>query len=307
MQTPGVISDPRVRSCPLISYKDSNMPHLLNLGSQRPEQNETSLAIVPRDHPLIPLPSLEAEASGLLDRLLTIFQENSGYVHMHNKRENPQRLKTCTDKFSDAVLVNATLNCLSVLIRSRQSIANKILNAILSFNPLKQANSPPTPTLRVHIKSMERTTRALLINVMKRYIPFPSKGDRHSTTDQNLFRNPNNPLGGRIQQYIDRMAQSRNDIFQEGPRKRGPPTEPTDASDNAKRMRVGAETPPQLKIPPLPPGPNSVDQLFTLTEDAGLTSFDVKQLPLDLVVKITVPVLARVDQSSLDQAVAVCY
>ncbi|KAK2758656.1 hypothetical protein FQN54_003346 [Arachnomyces sp. PD_36] len=241
VQTPGVISDPR-----------------------RPEQNETSLSIVPRDHPLVPLPSLEAEASGLLDRLLTIFQENSG----------------------DAILVNATLNCLSVLVRTRQTIANKILNAILNFNPLKQANSPPTPTLRVNIKSMERTTRALLINVMK--------------------RNPNNPLGGRIQQYIDRMAQSRNEIFQEAPKKRGLPTEPVDNSDNAKRMRVGAETPPQsqLKIPPLPPGPNSFDQLFTLTEDKGLTSFDVKQLPLDLVVKITVPVLARVDQSALDQAIA---
>lgn len=77
---------------------------------------------------------------------------------------------TCADEYSDAVLVNATLNCLAVLIRSRQSIANKILNAILNFNPLKQANSPATPTLRVNIKSMERTTRALLINVMKRYV-----------------------------------------------------------------------------------------------------------------------------------------
>lgn len=127
-----------------------------------------------------------------------------------------------------------------------------------------------------------------------------------SVANQNPSRNPNNPLGGRIQQYIDRMAQSRNDIFQEGPKKRGLPTEPTDASAHAKRMRVGVETPPQLKIPPLPPGPNSFAQLFTLTDDTGLTSFDVKQLPLDLIVKITVPVLAKVDQSSLDQAVGVC-
>lgn len=102
------------------------------------------------------------------------------------------------------------------------------------------------------------------------------------------------------------MAQARNDIFQEAPKKRGLPTEPTDAADNAKRMRVGVETPPQLKIPPLPPGPTSFAQLFTLTDDTGLTSFDVKQLPLDLIVKITVPVLAKVDQSSLDQAIAVC-
>ena len=47
---------------------------------QRPEQNETSIALVPRNHPLLPLPNLEAEASGLLDRLLSVFQENSRWV-----------------------------------------------------------------------------------------------------------------------------------------------------------------------------------------------------------------------------------
>ena len=42
---------------------------------QRPEQNELSLALVPRDHALISIPTLEAEAFGLLDRLLGVFQE----------------------------------------------------------------------------------------------------------------------------------------------------------------------------------------------------------------------------------------
>jgi len=72
--------------------------------------------------------------------------------------------------YSDAVLVNATLNCLGILIRTRQSIANKILSAILNFNPLKQANSPMTPKLKVMIKSMERTTKVLLININKRFV-----------------------------------------------------------------------------------------------------------------------------------------
>ncbi|EEH10154.1 conserved hypothetical protein [Histoplasma capsulatum G186AR] len=234
VQTTGVISDPR-----------------------RPEQNETSLSIVPRNHPLIPLPNLEAEASGLLDRLLNVFNENS----------------------SDPILVNATLNCLPVMIRTRQSISSKIVNAILNFNPLKQANAPMTPTIRVNIKSMERTTRALLINLMK--------------------RNPNHPLASRIQQYLERLAQSRNDIFEEASKKRALPTEPTDLVDSAKRARLGVDTPPQLKIPPMPPGPNSFAQLFTLTDEAGLTSFDVKQLPADLIVKITVPVLSRVDPEAV--------
>ncbi|KAI1977768.1 hypothetical protein LOZ53_004874 [Ophidiomyces ophidiicola] len=237
-QTQGVIADPR-----------------------RPEKNEISLALVPRNHPLIPLPSLEAEASGLLDRLLNVFSEGS----------------------NDPIYVNATLNCLAVLIRSRPSISNKIINAVLSFNPLKQTTAPISSVAKVNIKSMERTTRALLINLIK--------------------RNPSHPLVGRIQQYIERIAQSRNEIFEEATRKRALPTEPTDLVDSAKRARLGVSTPPQLRVPPLPAGPTSYAQLFTLTEDVGLTSFDVKQLPADLLVKITVPVLQRIDAEALDQAI----
>jgi len=77
---------------------------------------------------------------------------------------------------SDALLVDATLNTLSILIRSRPHISNKILNVILNFNPLKLANSPMTPKLRVMVKSMEKTTRSLLINISKRYARlFPSQ------------------------------------------------------------------------------------------------------------------------------------
>ncbi|KAA8642233.1 hypothetical protein EYZ11_008559 [Aspergillus tanneri] len=238
MQTHGLISDPR-----------------------RPEQNETSLAIVPRNHAFLSLPNLEAEASGLLDRLLYVFQEES----------------------SDPLLVNATLNCLSVLVRSRQSVGNKIINAILNFFPAKHVRSPVTPTIRVGIKSMERTAKALMINILK--------------------RSPNHPLAGKMQHYVERLIQSRLETADDTSRKRASPSEPTDGLDSAKRARLDAETPPLLKIPPMPPGPNSYAQLYTLTNDAGLSSFDVKQLPADMLVKIVIPLLARVDQSLLNQAV----
>ncbi|KAL2869978.1 RNA-processing protein PTA1 [Aspergillus lucknowensis] len=228
---------------------------------RRPEQNETSLAIVPRNHQILSLPNLEAEASGLLDRILAVFQEDT----------------------SDPILVNATLNCLAALIRNRQSISNKIINAILNFLPARHARSPMTPTVRVGIKSMERTSRALLINIMK--------------------RNPSHPLVTKMQQHIERLMQSRVEPADETSRKRGLPTEPTDGLDDAKRARLDADTPPIFKIPPLPPGRISYAQLFTLTQDAGLSSFDVKQLPADLLVKIVVPLLARVDQSSLNQVI----
>ena len=41
------------------------------------------MALVPPQHPLIAPPSLEPEASGLLDRLLSVFQENQWYTALH--------------------------------------------------------------------------------------------------------------------------------------------------------------------------------------------------------------------------------
>ncbi|RAK74131.1 RNA-processing protein PTA1 [Aspergillus fijiensis CBS 313.89] len=228
---------------------------------RRPDQNETSLAIVPRNHPVLSLPNLEAEASGLLDRLLSALQEES----------------------SDPILVNATLNCLAVLIRSRQSIGNKIINAIMNFFPARQVRPPITPAVRVGVKSMERTARAVLEHIMK--------------------RNANHPFFRKMEQHVDRLKNSRLETVDDATRKRGPPAEPTDGLDKTKRTKLDAETPPLVKIPPLPPGPTSYSQLFTLTEDAEASRFDVKQLPPDLLVNIVVPILARVDQSALTQSI----
>ncbi|KAL8962604.1 MAG: hypothetical protein Q9183_005132, partial [Haloplaca sp. 2 TL-2023] len=116
-------------------------------------------------------------------------------------------------------------------------------------------------------------------------------------------RNENGPFAGRIRQYLERLAQTRFELLDEGSRKRGLPSEPTDGLDNAKRMRLGAELPDRPAPPPLPPGPVSHAQLFTLTGDRGLSSFDVTQLPIDLVVRITLPILHHIDQSALDAAI----
>ncbi|KAI9842309.1 MAG: hypothetical protein M1838_003178 [Thelocarpon superellum] len=234
VQTPGTIADPR-----------------------RPEQNEISLALVPRTHPIIPPPNLEAEASGLLDRLLNVFLEEA----------------------SDAIVVNATLNSLALLIRTRPAIANKIISALLNFNPLKQANASMTPKLRVAIRSMERTTRALMVNINK--------------------QNPSGPLAGRIQQYLERLVRLRIDIFDDAHRKRPAPSEPTDGLDSSKRARLGAA---RLSVPSLPPGPTSYAQLYTITDDEALSSFDVQQLPAEMVVQITLTVLRRLDKGLLEEA-----
>jgi symplekin len=159
VQTSGPDADPRVRldSMALFYYGT-------NICSQRGDPLEVSLTMVPPNHPLIPPRNLEAEASGLLDRMLAVFQEN-----IRSVTSQLSCFLQLTNRHSDAVLVDATLNSLSILIRARPHIANKILNVILNFNPLKQANSPMTPKLRVMVKSMEKTTRMLLVHILKRY------------------------------------------------------------------------------------------------------------------------------------------
>lgn len=114
----------------------------------RTEQYDISLVMVPRDHPLISYSMMEAESSGLLDRLLDI-------IHGDH---------------SDALLVTATLNCLGTIMQRRPQVAGRVMQSILNFNPLKLANSPMTPKNKVMMKSIERTNKMLLTNYMKRHV-----------------------------------------------------------------------------------------------------------------------------------------
>lgn len=243
-QTPGMIADPR-----------------------RPDLNETSLALVPRNHPIIPYSNLEAEASGLLDRLLSVIQDNS----------------------SDALIVTATLNSLASLVRGRASIANKIVSTVAAFNPftLAQVQSPISIKNKILIRSMTRTTISFLTNIVK--------------------RNPQHSLAGRIQGTLDRLRQSLAEVFDESKRKRAAPDEPIDGLSDAKRARLDAvvELPAinGAQIPPFPSeGPVTYAQLFTLTADKGVRDFHVKALPLEIVCKILGPLLASIEPSKFNEA-----
>ena len=66
------------------------------------------------------------------------------------------------------MVVDATLNCLSILVRTRPATSNRILNTVMNFNPMKLASSPMTAKTRVMVKSMEKTTRMFLIHLVKR-------------------------------------------------------------------------------------------------------------------------------------------
>ncbi|KAK0936385.1 hypothetical protein LTR29_012058 [Friedmanniomyces endolithicus] len=252
VQTPGLISDPR-----------------------RPEQNEISLALLSRDHPVLRPSQLEAEASGLLDRLLGVLQDNS----------------------SDALVVTATLGALSVLVQRRPSISSKILMTVLNYNPLVLAMNGLAKMggkERVAVKSTTRTTMSFLLNVLK--------------------RNPNHPMAARLQQRTEQLRHSLIEVFSEtGPGKRPAPDEQIDGLDNHKRMRTEQGTANGMMaqqqqfqpgyIPPLPPGPVSYAQLFTLNADSSAAGFHVEAIPLHLVNQLVPALLASIDQQRLTAAI----
>ncbi|EXF79274.1 mRNA cleavage and polyadenylation specificity factor complex subunit [Colletotrichum fioriniae PJ7] len=231
---------------------------------RRGDSLDISLDKIPPNHQTLDARTLDAEGAGLLDRILSVLQENS----------------------SDVLLVDATLNCLSILIRSRPGTANRILNAVLNFNPLKLANSPMTPRTRVMVKSMEKTTRMLLIHLAK--------------------RDPHNPMAPRIQQHVERMMRTRHEIFDESGRKRALEAQQQQQEGiEAKRQRMAPQiaTTPQIQITPLPPGPHSLGDVFTLTGSEGLKAFDVGTLPTALAAKISITTLLRTDAQLLAKAV----
>ncbi|RMY12574.1 hypothetical protein D0868_02492 [Hortaea werneckii] len=265
VQTPGLISDPR-----------------------RPEQNEISLALVPRDHPVIPPSNLEAEASGLLDRLLGVLQDN----------------------LTDALVVTATLNSLATLVHRRASVSNKVLTTILNFNPLALAGTGRMDGKdRVAIRSMARTTISFLLNVLK--------------------RNPQHPFAGRLQQRTEQLRHHLTEVFVEGREgKRKEPDEPTDGLDDSKRHRIDTEaahgatpvqqhpyqqqTPQQQQqsqlslqqsYPPLPPGPVTVAQLFTLSQDPNAAGFHVASIPQQIVSQLVPPLLQSIDPQRFEGAI----
>lgn len=103
---------------------------------------------------------------------------------------------------------------------------------------------------------------------------------------------------------------SKTEIFDESSRKRGPP-EPTDGLDAAKRQKLAAQVTqvpppvPKFYVPPLAPGLHTTAELFTVTTDEQLKAFDVSMLSEELVVKIGITILQRLDAETLNQAIVV--
>lgn len=71
---------------------------------------------------------------------------------------------------SDVLCVAATLNSLGFLIQSRASVANKIIIAILQLDPYRRFEPPLTYATMIQMKALEKTLKAIITNVLKRYL-----------------------------------------------------------------------------------------------------------------------------------------
>ncbi|TKA31803.1 hypothetical protein B0A50_01882 [Salinomyces thailandicus] len=244
-QTPGVIavSDPR-----------------------RPEQNEISLALVPREHPVMPPSNLEAEASGLLDRLLGVLQEN----------------------LTDALLVTATLNALATLVQKRASVSNKILTTILNFNPLKLAGGRMTGRDRVAVRSMARTTISFLLSVLKRNPQHQLAGRLQQRTEQLRYSLNEAFTEGRDGKRKE--PDEPTDGLDDAKRRRVEPP-PVQSQQQA-----------QPTYPPLSPGPVTVAQLFTLSRDPSASSIHAAIIPEHFVAQLIPPLLQSIDPQKFEAA-----
>ncbi|KAI0815845.1 mRNA cleavage and polyadenylation specificity factor complex subunit [Xylaria sp. FL0064] len=234
----------------------------VNPEPRRGDPLDISRNMVPPNHDILDGDQLEAEASGLLDRMLSILEDDT----------------------SDPLLVDATLNTLSILIRQRPKTSSRIISTLFNFNPLRLATTAPlTPKTKVLVKSMEKTTRMLLTHLYRR--------DVH------------NPLAGRMQQYVERLARSRAEIFDENVRKRAIVDQAS--AVEAKRQRTATlSSQPQIEITPLKPGENTLADVFTFTNNDGVRKFNVSDtIPAPLAAKISVRTVAQLDADILQRAI----
>lgn len=123
---------------------------------------------------------------------------------------------------------------------------------------------------------------------------------------------PNGPHVPKMTQHLLRLNAAKAELFDDASRKRPAVAPPAaQALDSAKRQRTEVATLPVA--PGVAPGrqmltiPKTYADLYTLTTDAALTGFDVQQLPLDIVVQITLATFIAVNTQALDAAVAVCF
>ncbi|KAF3919571.1 Symplekin [Dactylellina cionopaga] len=232
------------------------------------DKSEVSLTIVPLNHPILNIHALEAEAHGLLDRLLNVFQDGK----------------------LDAPIITAILNSLPALVKGRAAISNKILNVLMAYNPLAVAAKSMVFKERFIARSLEKTLRMILTHLAR-----ASSGGPHAAKIQQ-----------QIQRLLQAKAEFSIEVPKSN--KRVMSVTDIDSVKRTKYTRADAEgeytpTPPPPTIQLQPSNGTTYKTLFTLTGDQALSNFDVSQLPLEMATQITLATMYSVSPQMLEASV----
>lgn len=132
------------------------------------DNSDISLSLVPAAHQLID-PTVEAEAHGLLDRLLQVFKEEKIF----------------------APKITCALNAVIPIMRSRPSTVNTILRAVLNFDTSAKRTERGSSDMRseLEFRFVDKAMKILLGHLLKQNV-FP----KHS---------------GQIQKYLSTISQGR--------------------------------------------------------------------------------------------------
>jgi symplekin len=88
-------------------------------------------------------------------------------------------------------------------------------------------------------------------------------------------------------------------------RKRAPP-EQANVMDPKRQKTALRTTHPQVNITPLPPGPCTLADVFSLTDNPGIKAFNAAAMvPADLAAKVSVHAVSRIDPEILELAISV--
>ena len=114
-------------------------------------------------------------------------------------------------------------------------------------------------------------------------------------------------MAGHIQQHLERLQHWRVEMTDDPSRKRLASTDMRDDAESAKRPRFTNGAQEGLNVSHFNPKlPMPLSQLFTLTNDEGCKTFDVQAIPVDIVVRILVPMLNSLESAQIDTAINVC-
>lgn len=195
------------------------------------------------------------------------------------------RLCSVTSEELDQVAVmTAAANCLCAIARLRAQLATRIANNLLSYAVERNEGGSDDAATELKLRIFDKTIKLVFVHLL-----------RHNLAGS---------MGPRLQQFlVSRSRQAEG----ENPKKRALPDAAEVAQKRIKAEAVDDErdtpVPSVLSIPPLPEGEVALKDVFNLSNDNSLASFDVTTLPLDLALRIVQAALTLVDQDKLNASI----